>query len=72
MATAIVNPILETLNDAGALGMDVDLPAGIISADSHVTEPPHCCRDYIDSPFAIVRRGQRLMMRCWRMAGAAC
>ena len=45
----VINPILETLADSG----DVDnvLPARLISADSHVTEPPGCYIDRIDPKF---------------------
>src|SRR5271168_2909246 len=46
--TDVINPILETL--AGTEGRDVDnvLPARIVSADSHVTEPPGTYLDRID------------------------
>ena len=49
--TDVINPILETL--AGTECRDVDnvLPARIISADSHVTEPPGTYLDRIDPAY---------------------
>jgi predicted TIM-barrel fold metal-dependent hydrolase len=44
-----VNPIQETIDNNAAPGKS--LPLGLISADSHVTEPPHCYRDYIDPAY---------------------
>lgn len=51
MATVVTNPILETLQDSAHAGRENVLPKGLISADSHVTEPPHCYRDYIDPAY---------------------
>ncbi len=45
----IRNPILETI--AAAQGVESVLPTGLISADSHVTEPPGCYIDRIDPAF---------------------
>jgi predicted TIM-barrel fold metal-dependent hydrolase len=47
----IINPILETIRDTGEGPLDGVLPVGLISADSHVTEPPGCYRDRIDPAF---------------------
>jgi predicted TIM-barrel fold metal-dependent hydrolase len=49
--TDIINPILETI--AGAQGAELEnvLPARIISADSHVTEPPGTYLDRIDPAY---------------------
>ncbi len=45
------NPILETIakNDRAVAG--TSLPEGLISADSHITEPPHCYTAYIDPKY---------------------
>ena len=51
MATAVLNPILEELErDAGKAAGNT-IPEGLISADSHITEPPHCYIDYIDPAY---------------------
>lgn len=49
--TTRVNPILETIEKSAELGAQNSLPTGLISADSHVTEPPHCYRDYIEPAY---------------------
>jgi uncharacterized protein len=43
------NPILDSI--AAAKGANSELPKGIISADSHITEPPHCYVDRIDPKY---------------------
>lgn len=45
----IRNPILETIAEAD--GSAATLPEGLISADSHVTEPPGCYLDRIDPAY---------------------
>jgi predicted TIM-barrel fold metal-dependent hydrolase len=47
----IRNPILQSIEAARAEGVDSAIPEGLISADSHVTEPPGCYLDYIDPAF---------------------
>jgi predicted TIM-barrel fold metal-dependent hydrolase len=47
----VINPILETLQEADDAAIDAWLPEGLISADSHVTEPPGCYLDRIDPAF---------------------
>ena len=44
------NPILEALKNT-PIPEDASIPAGLISADSHVTEPPHCYVERIDPAF---------------------
>lgn len=46
-----INPILETIEKTSDIGARNTLPEGMISADSHVTEPPHCYIDYIDPAY---------------------
>lgn len=45
------NPILETLARTPDQSRDNTLPEGLISADSHVTEPPHCYTSYIEPAY---------------------
>ncbi|HTJ65341.1 MAG TPA: amidohydrolase family protein [Alphaproteobacteria bacterium] len=45
----IRNPILDSI--AAADGANSALPKGLISADSHITEPPHCYVDRIDPKY---------------------
>lgn len=45
------NPILETIASAKDAAQQNTLPDKLISADSHVTEPPHCYQDYIDPAY---------------------
>jgi predicted TIM-barrel fold metal-dependent hydrolase len=47
----VINPILETLADSASDEALNTLPERIISADSHVTEPPGCYLDRIDPAF---------------------
>ena len=47
--TERTNPILETIAAAG--GTSYELPKGIISAYSHITEPPHCYTSRIDPKY---------------------
>ncbi len=49
--TQIANPILETIAAAAESTEDNVLPARLISADSHVTEPPGCYLDRIDPAY---------------------
>ena len=42
------NPILETIAETSGIAQTNTLPDKLISADSHVTEPPHCYIDRID------------------------
>ena len=49
--TQIANPILETIEAAADSTEDNVLPARLISADSHVTEPPGCYVDRIDPAY---------------------
>lgn len=51
MPTATLNPILVTLEQADAQAAENRIPDRLISADSHVTEPPHCYLDYIDPAY---------------------
>lgn len=51
MATLVRNPILEELERDAHKATGNSLPEGLISANSHVTEPPHCYTDYIDPAF---------------------
>lgn len=44
------NPILEALKNT-PIPPGASIPTGLISADSHVTEPPHCYTKYIDPKF---------------------
>ncbi len=46
-----LNPILETLADTADIAADNEIPDRLISADSHVTEPPGCYIDRIDPAF---------------------
>lgn len=46
--TTRVNPIHATIEGSREAAAGNRLPEGLVSADSHVTEPPHCYRDYID------------------------
>jgi predicted TIM-barrel fold metal-dependent hydrolase len=48
---ATINPILETIDKTAHIAQSNSIPSGLISADSHVTEPPHCYADYIDPAF---------------------
>ena len=48
---ATMNPILETIERSASIAKQNTLPDKLISADSHVTEPPHCYIDYIDPAF---------------------
>ena len=52
MATAVLNPILEELERDAGKAKGNTIPEGLISADSHITEPPHCYLDYIDPAYA--------------------
>ncbi len=45
----IRNPILDTI--AGADGASSELPKNMVSADSHITEPPNCYIDRIDPKY---------------------
>jgi len=47
----IRNPILESIAAAREAGAESVIPEGLISADSHVTEPPGCYLDRIDPAF---------------------
>ena len=47
----IRNPILESIDAARDAGAESAIPEGLISADSHVTEPPGCYLDRIDPAF---------------------
>ena len=49
--TDIANPILETIEATAGGTQDNGLPARLISADSHVTEPPGCYVDRIDPAY---------------------
>ena len=49
--TDLANPILRTIAAAREAAKHNTLPKGLVSADSHVTEPPHCYIDYIDPAF---------------------
>ena len=49
MATG--NPILELIDSNAEAVATNTIPTGLISADSHVTEPPHCYVDYIDPKY---------------------
>ena len=48
---AVVNPILETIDKSAGAAQGNSLPPRLISADSHVTEPPHCYIGRIDPAF---------------------
>lgn len=45
------NPILETIAETTEAAQTNTLPEKLISADSHVTEPPHCYIDRIDPAY---------------------
>ena len=45
------NPILQSIENTRDAAAANVLPQGLISADSHVTEPPHCYLDYIDPAY---------------------
>ena len=45
------NPILETIEQTAHIARNNRLPEKLVSADSHVTEPPHCYSKYIDPKF---------------------
>lgn len=49
--TTRINPILETIQRSADVSATNTIPDRLISADSHVTEPPHCYIDYIDPAF---------------------
>ena len=49
--TQIANPIFETLEATADIAADNVLPDRLISADSHVTEPPGCYLDRIDPAY---------------------
>lgn len=46
-----LNPILKTIEESAEAAKTNWLPTGLVSADSHVTEPPHCYEKYIDPKF---------------------
>ena len=48
---AVTNPILATIEESAETALNNTLPPRLISADSHVTEPPHCYVDRIDPAF---------------------
>ncbi|WP_081856698.1 amidohydrolase family protein [Sphingobium sp. DC-2] len=48
---SVTNPILDTIDATSGVAANNSLPKGLISADSHVTEPPHCYIDYIDPAY---------------------
>ena len=48
---AVTNPILASIEKSAAAALGNTLPPRLISADSHVTEPPHCYVDRIDPAF---------------------
>ena len=48
---AVTNPILASIEKSAAAALGNALPPRLISADSHVTEPPHCYIDRIDPAF---------------------
>jgi predicted TIM-barrel fold metal-dependent hydrolase len=48
---ATLNPILESIEQSADIAAKNKIPEKLISADSHVTEPPHCYKDYIDPAF---------------------
>lgn len=50
MATTL-NPILETLASNERTALANDIPSQLVSADSHVTEPPGCYIDRIDPAY---------------------
>jgi len=45
------NPILESIENTARVATGNRLPEKLVSADSHVTEPPHCYSKYIDPAF---------------------
>jgi predicted TIM-barrel fold metal-dependent hydrolase len=45
------NPIVTTIERGKAAAAQSWLPDQLVSADSHVTEPPHCYSKYIDPKF---------------------
>jgi predicted TIM-barrel fold metal-dependent hydrolase len=47
----VQNPILDTLRDTADIAAVNVIPERLISADSHVSEPPNCYSDRIDPAF---------------------